>query len=228
MTGYGGRIWSWIEGERRTVRNRYRLARRPAGRWCACETVPSWATPYTRFRNGVIGARLPATGAPLPVNWALQDTDDWLEVVLRSGSSPRLCKCSMKTRRPTTVARDGSRRSTGLSGMLETCGSVGTVHPAVTVVAEDGSRREDVSLLDDVVLEGARRTLTAPLEAEVDAYLAELAGERDGRGRRLVVRNGHAQPREVMTRPARWRCARRGSMTSASMRSRGSVGGLGR
>jgi putative transposase len=35
--------------------------------------------------------------------------------------------------------------------------------------------------------------------AEVDSYLAELAAERDERGRRLVVRNGHAQPREVMT-----------------------------
>jgi hypothetical protein len=29
--------------------------------------------------------------------------------------------------------------------------------------------------------------------------LAELAGERDEGGRRLVVRNGHAQPREVLT-----------------------------
>jgi len=69
----------------------------------------------------------------------------------------------------------------------------------LTVVAEDGVRREDVSLLDDVVREGARRMLTAALEAEVDAYLAELSQERDERGRRLVVRNGHAQPREVMT-----------------------------
>src|SRR4051794_41976393 len=41
--------------------------------------------------------------------------------------------------------------------------------------------------------------LTAALEAEVDAYLAELASERDERGRRLVVRNGHAQPRQVLT-----------------------------
>jgi putative transposase len=69
----------------------------------------------------------------------------------------------------------------------------------LTVVAEDGARREDVSLLDEVVREGARRMLAAALEAEVDAYLAELAHERDGRGRRLVVRNGHAEPRQVMT-----------------------------
>ena len=65
----------------------------------------------------------------------------------------------------------------------------------LTGVAEDGQRREDVSLLDDIVREGARRMLAAALEAEVDAYLAELAGERDERGRRLVVRNGHAVPR---------------------------------
>ena len=41
--------------------------------------------------------------------------------------------------------------------------------------------------------------LAAALEAEVDAYLAEFAGERDGIGRRLVVRNGHARPRRVTT-----------------------------
>jgi hypothetical protein len=41
--------------------------------------------------------------------------------------------------------------------------------------------------------------LAAALEAEVDAYIAELADQRDARDRRLVVRNGHAQPRQVMT-----------------------------
>ena len=69
----------------------------------------------------------------------------------------------------------------------------------LTVVAEDGQRRDGVSLLDEVVREGARLMLAAALEAEVDAYLAELAHERDERGRRLVVRNGHAQPRQVTT-----------------------------
>ncbi len=69
----------------------------------------------------------------------------------------------------------------------------------LTVVAEDGARREDVSLLDDVVREGARRMLAAALEAEVDAYLAAHAAERDEHGRRLVVRNGHARERQVTT-----------------------------
>ena len=65
----------------------------------------------------------------------------------------------------------------------------------------EGSRRPDEPspLIDEIVREGARRMLAAALEAEVDAYLAEFAGERDGTGRRLVVRNGHAQPRRVTT-----------------------------
>ncbi|KUN17655.1 transposase [Streptomyces corchorusii] len=41
--------------------------------------------------------------------------------------------------------------------------------------------------------------LAAALEAEVNAYIAELADERDDKGRRLVVRNGYHQPRNVTT-----------------------------
>ena len=41
--------------------------------------------------------------------------------------------------------------------------------------------------------------LAAALEAEVDAYIAELAEVKDERGRRLVVRNGHHQPRDATT-----------------------------
>ena len=53
--------------------------------------------------------------------------------------------------------------------------------------------------LDAIVREGARRMLAAALEAEVDDYLAAHAAERDEGGRRLVVRNGHARQREVLT-----------------------------
>ncbi len=55
------------------------------------------------------------------------------------------------------------------------------------------------SLIDEIVREGARRMLAAALEAEVAAYIAAHAGELDERGRRLVVRNGHAEPRQVVT-----------------------------
>ena len=41
--------------------------------------------------------------------------------------------------------------------------------------------------------------LAAALEAEVNQYIAELAAETDGAGRRLVVRNGHHRPRTVTT-----------------------------
>lgn len=37
----------------------------------------------------------------------------------------------------------------------------------------------------------------AVAEAEVDAYLVAFANERAENGRRLVVRNGHHEPREV-------------------------------
>jgi putative transposase len=68
----------------------------------------------------------------------------------------------------------------------------------LTVVNADGSTLNG-SLIDEIVREGARRMLAAALEAEVDAYIAEVANERDEQGRRLVVRSGHHQPRKVTT-----------------------------
>ena len=41
--------------------------------------------------------------------------------------------------------------------------------------------------------------LAAALQAEVDAYIGQFAGLRDEDGRRLVVRNGTAEPRTVVT-----------------------------
>ena len=69
----------------------------------------------------------------------------------------------------------------------------------LTVVPGDGSGHEggkdgSPSLIDEIVREGARRML-----AEVDAYIAAHAAERGEDGRRLVVRNGYHQPREILT-----------------------------
>jgi len=58
---------------------------------------------------------------------------------------------------------------------------------------------EDASLIDRIVREGARKMLVAALQAEVDAYIEQFAAERDEQGRRLVVRNGSAQPRTIVT-----------------------------
>src|SRR3954454_21353215 len=82
---------------------------------------------------------------------------------------------------------------------------VGKVRPVLTVVpgtddAEDPRRPEGAaSLIDTIVRDGARRMLAAALQAEVDAYIAAFTDQRDEAGRRLVVRNGSHQTREVLT-----------------------------
>ena len=58
-----------------------------------------------------------------------------------------------------------------------------------------GGPEDPALLIDEIVREGARRMLAEALQAEVDAYIAQFAAERDETGRRLVVRNGTHQPR---------------------------------
>jgi putative transposase len=67
------------------------------------------------------------------------------------------------------------------------------------VVADEAAREDLAASLDEIVREGARQMLAAALEEEVAAYIAAHAGELDEQGRRLVVRNGHARPRQVTT-----------------------------
>ncbi len=55
------------------------------------------------------------------------------------------------------------------------------------------------SLLDEIVRDGARAMLAAALQAEVAAYIEAHADQLDEHGRRLVVRNGHHEPRDVTT-----------------------------
>jgi len=67
------------------------------------------------------------------------------------------------------------------------------------VIPEEGARQELVLALDAICRVGAERMLAVALEAEVDAYLERHQGERDDRGRALVVRNGRARGRQVVT-----------------------------
>jgi transposase-like protein len=67
------------------------------------------------------------------------------------------------------------------------------------VLVDEAADAELSATLDELVAEGARRMLAAALEAEVDAYVSALADDRDDRGHRLVVRNGHAEPRSLVT-----------------------------
>src|SRR5256885_65465 len=85
---------------------------------------------------------------------------------------------------------------------------VGKVRPVLTVVPGEFDGRDDCataggadspSLIDEIIRQGARRMLAEALQSEVDAYIDRFVGERDERGRRLVVRNGSHQPRVVLT-----------------------------
>jgi transposase-like protein len=74
----------------------------------------------------------------------------------------------------------------------------------LTVVDEAAAPAGPVSLstgsvLDEIVREAARAMLAAALRAEAAAYVEEHASEVDEHGRRLVVRNGYAEPRQVLT-----------------------------
>ena len=67
------------------------------------------------------------------------------------------------------------------------------------VVTHEAAGVEPAESLDQLVAEGARRMLAAALEAEVEAYVSTFTTEVDEHGRRLVVRNGHAESRRILT-----------------------------
>ena len=73
----------------------------------------------------------------------------------------------------------------------------------LTVVADGcpgtGGGAGSSSLIDGIVREGARRMPAEALQAELEAYIAAFAAERGEDGRRLVVRNGHREPRTALT-----------------------------
>jgi putative transposase len=54
-------------------------------------------------------------------------------------------------------------------------------------------------LLDEIAREGARRMLAAALRAEADTYVDALVDQLGEDGHRMVVRNGHHDPRTVTT-----------------------------
>jgi putative transposase len=67
------------------------------------------------------------------------------------------------------------------------------------VLPDDQARADCMAGLDEICREGARRMLAAALKFESDAYVEALAHEVDERGHRLVVRNGYAEERMIVT-----------------------------
>ena len=69
----------------------------------------------------------------------------------------------------------------------------------LSVVTDEPAREEWAVTIDEICRRGARRMLAVALEAEADGYCQALAEELDEAGHRLVVRNGHAEPRVITT-----------------------------
>ncbi len=67
------------------------------------------------------------------------------------------------------------------------------------IVTDDAERDDLATSLDELVAEGARRMLIAGLETEVADYVARHQGLVDEAGHRLVVRNGRAAERSLVT-----------------------------
>ena len=71
--------------------------------------------------------------------------------------------------------------------------------PMLSVMSDDAGHQDGRAMLDEICREGARRMLAAALEAEAADCVAALVREVDDHGHRLVVRNGHAEPRTITT-----------------------------
>jgi transposase-like protein len=67
------------------------------------------------------------------------------------------------------------------------------------IVTDDTDRDDLAGVLDELVTEGARRMLVAALETEVADYVDRHHQVVDEAGRRLVVRNGKAKERTLVT-----------------------------
>jgi len=65
-------------------------------------------------------------------------------------------------------------------------------------VHQDEKLRQEL-MLDEIARQGARRMLAKAFEAEVELYIDAARGERDESEHALVVRNGHAREREILS-----------------------------
>lgn len=67
------------------------------------------------------------------------------------------------------------------------------------VIELSKSRSEFQDHLTMVIQQGAQRMLAQAVEAEVEAFLAGFAGERNASGLQRLVRNGYLPEREIQT-----------------------------
>ena len=63
---------------------------------------------------------------------------------------------------------------------------------------EEKTTVETVDWLENIVRESARKMIAAALEDEVDQFIQQHLNRKDGKGHRLVVRNGYMPERQIM------------------------------
>src|SRR6478736_3424377 len=165
------------------------------------------------FRQSSFRRVTRAPRAPRPVHLSAAGQPSDPEINLQSLPARREIRPSASWRRQCLKSVDRPGRGRTFPGDRMKVPSktgaatlVGKVRPMLTVVSDstdrDGSAAaapSGSSLIDELVREGAQRMLAEALQAEVDAYCARFADERDENGRRLVVRNGYHEPRAVTT-----------------------------
>ena len=69
-------------------------------------------------------------------------------------------------------------------------------------------------VLTELLRDGARRLLAQAVEAEVAAWIDDIAPLKDDHGRRQVVRNGHLPERAIQTGSGPSRSSSPGSVTA--------------
>src|SRR5215212_1285250 len=111
---------------------------------------------------------------------------------------PRESECRNQVAPRANAGREGTPMLTVVTWNTSTPAAPGvaTVSAMPVSAATGTTGAAGGSLIDEIVRDGARRMLAAALEAEVAAYIAAHVHQVDEQGRRLVVRNGHAQPRQ--------------------------------
>ena len=66
-------------------------------------------------------------------------------------------------------------------------------------ISKKNQVKEEGSLLEDIIKEGARKLLQAAIENEVSAYIDLFKEVKDDKGRRMVVRHGSLPERSILT-----------------------------
>jgi putative transposase len=67
------------------------------------------------------------------------------------------------------------------------------------IAQNDSTREEAISLIDDLVRQGAQKMLQTALEAEVADFIARHQDRKDANGLQVVVKNGFKEEREILT-----------------------------